>query len=88
MRLEDRVACITGAGSGIGRATAEAFAAEGARIAVNDLHPETAEETVAGLPLHVQKLESGAIRVWIGDHISSTATTVIPIPAAATKWAS
>jgi glyoxylase-like metal-dependent hydrolase (beta-lactamase superfamily II) len=35
-------------------------------------------ETIAGLPLHVQKLESGAIRVWIGDHISSTATTAIP----------
>lgn len=31
-------------------------------------------ETVAGLPLHIQKFESGAIRVWIGDHISSTAT--------------
>ena len=30
-------------------------------------------ETVAGLPLHVQKFDSGAIRVWIGDHISSTA---------------
>lgn len=35
-------------------------------------------ETVAGLPLHLQKFESGAIRVWIGDHISSTATTAIP----------
>jgi glyoxylase-like metal-dependent hydrolase (beta-lactamase superfamily II) len=34
-------------------------------------------ETVAGLPLHVQKFESGAIRVWIGDHISSTATVAI-----------
>lgn len=37
-----------------------------------------AAETVAGLPLHVQKLEGGAIRVWIGDHISSTATVAIP----------
>ena len=34
-------------------------------------------ETVAGLPLHVQKFDSGAIRVWIGDHISSTATVAI-----------
>ncbi len=31
-----------------------------------------------GLPLHIQKLDSGAIRVWIGDHISSTATVAIP----------
>ena len=33
-----------------------------------------AAETVAGLPLHVQKFDTGAIRVWIGDHVSSTAT--------------
>jgi len=33
-----------------------------------------ATETVAGLPLHVQKLDDGVVRVWIGDHISSTAT--------------
>lgn len=32
-------------------------------------------ETVAGLPLHVQSLGEGVVRVWIGDHISSTATT-------------
>lgn len=31
-------------------------------------------ETVAGLPLHIQKFDSEVIRVWIGDHISSTAT--------------
>ncbi|MBU8871450.1 MAG: MBL fold metallo-hydrolase [Gemmatimonadales bacterium] len=36
--------------------------------------PVATAETVAGLPLHIQKFDSGAIRVWIGDHISSTAT--------------
>lgn len=50
MKLSGRVACITGGGSGLGRAMALAFAAEGAAVAVNDLRAETAEETVKQLP--------------------------------------
>ncbi len=37
-----------------------------------------AAETVGGLPLHVQKLGSGAIRIWLGDHVSTTAVVAIP----------
>jgi 3-oxoacyl-[acyl-carrier protein] reductase len=47
MRLQDKVAIITGAGRGIGQATAVKFANEGARVVVCDLHPESVEETVA-----------------------------------------
>lgn len=49
MKLAERVAVVTGAGSGIGREIARVFAAEGARIAAVDLRPEAAEETLAML---------------------------------------
>ena len=45
--LEGKSALITGAGGGIGRATALAFAREGARVAVADVAVEAARETVA-----------------------------------------
>jgi 3-oxoacyl-[acyl-carrier protein] reductase len=46
-RLEGKVAVITGAGRGIGRATAIRFAQEGAAVAVNDVDAEPAEETAS-----------------------------------------
>lgn len=46
MRLKDKVALITGAGSGVGRATAEVFAQEGAKIIVTDVDPNAGRETV------------------------------------------
>ncbi len=44
MRLNHRTALITGAGRGIGRAIAEHYAREGARVAIADLDPDTATE--------------------------------------------
>ena len=45
MELQDKVAVVTGAGSGIGRAIAQAMAARGARVAAVDLDATSAAET-------------------------------------------
>ncbi len=47
MRLGDKVAIVTGGGSGIGRATCLLFAEEGARVVVADADGDAAQDTVA-----------------------------------------
>lgn len=48
-RLAGKVAVVTGAASGIGRVSAERFAAEGARVVVADLNESGAEEVAAAI---------------------------------------
>ncbi|MCK6579386.1 MAG: glucose 1-dehydrogenase [Anaerolineae bacterium] len=64
MRLKDRVALITGAASGIGRATAVRLAQEGARIAVADINPTMGAETVQTIT------EQGGTAVFIPADVS------------------
>jgi len=45
MRLANKIAIVTGAGSGFGRGIAQRFASEGARVVVNDLNAENGEHT-------------------------------------------
>jgi NAD(P)-dependent dehydrogenase (short-subunit alcohol dehydrogenase family) len=51
-RLDGRSAIITAAGSGIGRATALAFASEGAHLVLNDLDEKSLHETVGAIREH------------------------------------
>lgn len=46
MKFKEKVALITGAGSGIGKETALALAKEGAKIMVSDINEETGQQTV------------------------------------------
>ena len=64
MRLENKVALVTGAGSGIGRATAELFAKEGASIAVADYDAESGETTVRSIK------QSGGRAVFVHADVS------------------
>jgi len=64
MRLENKVALITGAGSGIGRATAELFAKEGAKVVVADYNAESSQLTVRSIK------ESGGQATFVQADVS------------------
>lgn len=49
MRLSGKIAVVTGAASGMGKAIAELFAAEGAKVVVSDLRVEAAQTVVSGI---------------------------------------
>jgi 3-oxoacyl-[acyl-carrier protein] reductase len=49
-RLKDKVAIITGAAKGIGFATAQRFAQEGAKVIITDVNPTSVNEAVAQTP--------------------------------------
>ena len=46
MKLKDKVVLITGGGSGLGREMGLTFAREGAKVGVNDIRPESAQNVV------------------------------------------
>src|SRR5262245_59473479 len=49
MRLDQKIAIVTGAGSGFGRGIAETFAREGARVAVVDINEPAAKEVAQAI---------------------------------------
>jgi len=67
-QLEGRIALITGGGSGFGRAAALQFGAQGARVVVGDLDPDTAERTAQAV--RDAGGEATALRVDVADEPS------------------
>ncbi len=65
MSFAEKTVLITGAGSGIGRAAAELFAAEGARVAIADINTEHAEE--AAEAIRQTGGEATPIAIDVGD---------------------
>ena len=64
MRLKDKVAVVTGAGQGMGRAIARAFSAEGATVVAIDVNAAAAQESLGsspGLALNVDIADSAAV---------------------------
>jgi len=79
-KLKGRVAVVTGAGSGIGRAAAMKLAAHGARVCLLDLKDERTEETLA----HIRELGGEAIAEDVD--ISDPKRIEAGINAAYDKW--
>ena len=75
MKLQDNVAVITGAGSGIGRALALAFVRAGARIAVCDINVPGAHETVA--LIEAEGGEAQAIEMDVTDEAAVDAGVAV-----------
>jgi NAD(P)-dependent dehydrogenase (short-subunit alcohol dehydrogenase family) len=71
MILKDRIAIITGAGSGIGRAGAEIMAREGATVIVADRRKSAAEDTVARIKAEKGKAEAIETDVSNDDQLKS-----------------
>ncbi|HWB69016.1 MAG TPA: SDR family NAD(P)-dependent oxidoreductase, partial [Solirubrobacterales bacterium] len=57
--LDGKAAIVTGSARGIGRATAELFVAEGAKVLINDLDADVAEQTASEI--------NGETAVFAGD---------------------
>ncbi len=82
MRLEGKVALITGAASGLGKEIARTYCGEGAKVAIADIALDAARETAreldsagtAALPVHMDVTDEEAVEAGVREVISSFGT--------------
>jgi NAD(P)-dependent dehydrogenase (short-subunit alcohol dehydrogenase family) len=77
MLLKNRIALVTGGASGLGFATATAFAREGATVVINDLRPEAAKDAAAKL---------GEQHFAVGGDVSSETDVAAMVAAALDRF--
>ena len=67
MRLQDKVAIVTGAGAGFGGGIARRFAEEGARVIVNDINEDNGEGVAAAIR------QAGGVADYVAGDVASSA---------------
>ena len=80
MKLRDRVALVTGAGSGIGRAAALLFAHEGSRVAAVDLREDAAKATAEAIE------QAGGHALALRADVSRNADNAAAVAATVARW--
>jgi NAD(P)-dependent dehydrogenase (short-subunit alcohol dehydrogenase family) len=65
-RLKDKIALITGGSSGIGRAAAQLFSREGAKVVIADINVEGGEETASSIT------DAGGEAIFVGTDVSKS----------------
>jgi 3-oxoacyl-[acyl-carrier protein] reductase len=80
MRLQDKVSIITGAGQGIGHATAVRFARDGARVAVCDINQGAIDATLAEIR------ETGGVALGFHVDVTDTASIARMVEAVMAAW--
>ena len=78
--LEGKIGIVTGAGQGIGRAIAQCFAREGAKVLIADFNAESGEETVASI------VALGGEAQFVYGDVSDEASVKDMVAAALNAW--